>query len=82
MDEERVAVRVENTYECGRESEAVRYCRPPRPGESLGDWVEDAVQDLGGDGHPCGSRENAIYEFTVLEAPNPTLVGFKAEAGG
>lgn len=75
---EPVTVAVENTYSCGRESEAVLQLPPPR---SLGEgdltaWWEEVVNPVTGDGHPCGAREHALYEVTVLEAPGlPELVG-------
>lgn len=66
-------VRVYNGYTCGRESEAHYNVRDPHPGEAVEDWFEDAVHDLTGDGHPCGSREHAYYEAEVVDTTSPRV---------
>lgn len=82
-----VTVEVSNTYACGRES-GVTVELPAPPAGAAGsaeddgtpwqmrEWWEDVVHEHTGDGHPCGSREHALYEATVTDAPGrPELVG-------
>lgn len=74
-----IRVRIENTYECGRESSAeVEVAAPPLTvltaagdvdEEVLDRWYDDVVAEHTGDGHPCGEREHALYEATVIAAP-------------
>lgn len=64
-----IAVRVSNSYECGRRSGWVQILDAPPatvPDVSLDDWLHDNL--IVGDGHPCGSREHAIYQFEVVSA--------------
>lgn len=78
-----VTVLIENTYSCGRESWAVwNVSAPPvlvgdadEREQLLRDWFTDEVHDLTGDGHPCGSREHALYEATITAGDRPELVG-------
>lgn len=67
-------VHIENTYACGRLSSSVEDVRGPVPGETLDDWWEEVVHPLTGDGHPCGSSEDALYEATVVTVDDPELV--------
>lgn len=83
-----VTVRAETTYTCGHE--VVRDVRliGPAPGDDLLDWF--AENDVGGDGHGApgagcaGERsEAALYEFTIITAPDrPELVGETYETEG
>lgn len=75
-----VTVYITNTYECGRESD--REIVVPAPDVDLTDedqldaWWDMYVHDETGDGHPCGSRDHAYYEATIVEAPgHDELVG-------
>lgn len=71
-----VTVLIENTYTCGRESSSEEQVPYPEPGQDLDDWFDDVVNPLTGDGHPCGSSEHALYEATIIAAPDrPELVG-------
>lgn len=71
-------VRVENFYVCGRNSTSTDLVRAPFSGEELEEWWQDVVFDLTGDGHPCGSREDALYEVTIIDSPgSPELLGEK-----
>lgn len=62
-----VAVRITNTYECGRMTTS--QVAVPVPEAPLEDWWEDEVHALTGDGHPCGSTENALYEAQIVWGP-------------
>jgi hypothetical protein len=79
-----VIVQIDNAYECSRRSISVKEVDPP-PGlapDVVEQWFEEVVYDLTGDGHDCGQSENAIYEATVIAAPEmPQLVGAKWEWG-
>jgi hypothetical protein len=69
-----VLVRIENTYACGRESASTEPA--PAPGADVESWWNDVIGPLAGDGHPCGSREHALYEARIVQAPGrPELVG-------
>jgi hypothetical protein len=68
-----VTVRIENAYECGRESsETIDLPNPTGP---LEDWWEEVIFPCTGDGHPCGSKERCHSEATILAADDPVLVG-------
>lgn len=84
-----VTLKIENTYVCGRESEFEKTAPAPTtigPADEygqldLGDWWDEHVHDLTGDGHPCGASEDAMYEATIIAADDPALVGQKMEWG-
>lgn len=79
-------LKVENTYECGRESETNPIVEsPPVPLLITGEtddqdteWWYDQVYGNTGDGHPCGSSDDATYDVTVIESNDrPDLVGMR-----
>lgn len=75
-----VTLAVENAYDCGRESQSVELVPPPRSHAEFDveEWWDTEAHDATGDGHPCGSVDHALYEVTVLQAPDfPELVGEK-----
>lgn len=67
-------VQIENTYACGRTSEAVIAVRGPVPGEPLDEWWDGIVSPHTGDGHDCGSSEHALYVATIVAADDPELL--------
>lgn len=74
-----VTVTVDNAYECGRQSQ-VTSTVPVPPGTPDDDWWIEKVPH--GDGHPCGSRDNALYEFEIVaSADRPDLIGARFEWG-
>jgi len=72
-----VAVKIENSYVCGRESESVVTVPAPADDDTeFVDWWSEHVHDLTGDGHPCGESEHALYEVTIVASvERPELVG-------
>lgn len=85
-----ITVCVENTYVCGRASEFVVELPPPAglDEDAVDQWWEETAYGATGDGHrtaddqPCAEREDALYEVTVLTAPDfPELAGQKREWG-
>lgn len=70
-----VTVEVVNTYSCGRTSTARETVPAPAEGMTVEDWFQDVVSDYTGDGHECGSHENASYDVEVVEAADAALVG-------
>jgi hypothetical protein len=73
---ELATVRVANSYVCGRQSGGLAWVSLPDHGEDADEWYHELLHDLTGDGHPCGEREHALYEVTVIAAPGrPDLVG-------
>jgi hypothetical protein len=78
-----VTVEVSNTYACGRESGGTEHARYPLPGEDITYWLDNTVLPLAGDGHSCGSSENALYEVEITAAPDaPHLVGMTRDSMG
>jgi hypothetical protein len=70
-----VTVRIENVYSCGRVSSSEEQVSAPTG--DLDRWWENVIYPLTGDGHPCGSGEDAVYEATIVKSPDdrPELVG-------
>ena len=76
-----VRVLIQNTYACGRVSSSEETVSAPTG--SLDKWWENVVFRLTGDGHSCASGEDAVYEATIVKAPDdrPELVGQSREWG-
>lgn len=76
-----VMVKIENHYECGRNSESIVLV--PAPAGEVGDWWQEVVWDLTGDGHECGEADDALYEASIVAAPGrEDLVGQTMSWGG
>jgi hypothetical protein len=79
--DESVVVHVENTYTCGRQSEAWEIVPVPDVDEDMDAWWAEKVPT--GDGHPCGAHEHALYECKIVVAPDrPELVGLSYGSEG
>jgi hypothetical protein len=73
---ETVTVLIENTYTCGRESADAVTVPAPAVGQDVDAWWDEHLHGRTGDGHPCGSREHALYEVRIAAAVGqPDLVG-------
>lgn len=74
-----VLVVIDNTYTCGRESRRTAWVPEPPAGVDEGElyeWFDEHVNELTGDGHPCGYSEHAMYEASIAIAPGRAeLVG-------
>lgn len=62
-----VSVKIENTYACGRQSEAVVLMPAPTAEDDMDEWWHEVPS---GDGHSCGATEHAMYECTIIDAPH------------
>lgn len=79
-----ITLKVENAYECGRQSTSTETVEDPASADpaDVETWWMDVTYEATGDGHACGKDEHAIYTVTVLAAPNYLgLVGQSYEHG-
>lgn len=84
--DEPMTVHVASDYECGRHHEETYLAGVPSrkvvaDHDAMFAWLTDYVPS--GDDHPCGRTENAIYTFTITEAPadRPDLANYTLEWG-
>lgn len=62
-----------NSYYADRTHSTIEIVPTPADPTDLGDWWEDVIFPLTGDG--LGSREYAIYNAIILKSDKPGLVG-------
>ena len=71
-NEQRVTVKIENSYSDGHES--TRVVELPAPGDDLDAWWENVVWEETGDGHGVGGL-GSCYTATIVTANDASLVG-------
>jgi hypothetical protein len=73
-DDADVLVLLGNSYECGRSSHKYELVRGRyADDEDLDTWWTEVVSPLTGDGHPCGSRDHALYTALVVWSGTPSV---------
>ena len=75
---------IENVYGCGRISNTVaKVVSPPVGIDATGqdsEWFYTEIYNATGDGHPCGSSDDAVYTVAVVASDDrPDLIGTKWE---
>lgn len=78
-----VMVRLHNVYECGRQSHAtIEVPAPESVGLDHEQWWEACVYEYTGDGHGCGSSDNALYTAAIVGPADRYDLGAHHEWGG
>lgn len=85
-----LTLKIENGYSCGRESVTRAEVESPPadlvltgdPWEDDSEWFETHIYNNTGDGHSCGSSDDALYDVYVEDSDDRAdLVGMHWEIG-